>query len=81
MPSDSYPWWVKLTLLGSRTRRSQWFWIGFELLVGATLVWLAIDERGAGRILTLIAAAWAFVVAVVSYATIKWIDRNGEWNQ
>ena len=80
VPPERYPWWVKLTLLGSRTRRSQWFWIGFELVVGAVLLALAIDT-GAGRVLYLIAAIWAFVVAAMSYATILWIDRNGEWNR
>ncbi len=78
VPPERYPWWVKVTLLGSRTRRSQWFWIGFELVTGAVLVALALDT-GDGRVLYVIAAIWAFVVAAMSYATILWIDRNGEW--
>jgi hypothetical protein len=72
---------VKFTLLGSRTRKSQWFWIGFELVVGAVLVWIAFGETGAGRQLYVIAAAWAFVLAGLSIATVQWMDRNGEWRQ
>lgn len=79
IPPERYPWWVKLTLLGSRTRRSQWFWIGFEMIVGAVLVVLAIDEAGPGRILFLVAATWAFLVAAASIATIGWIDDHGRW--
>ena len=79
-PPERYPWWVRLTLLGSRTRRSQWFWVAFEALAGVVLLWLALTETSpTGRILYLIAAAWAFVVAVASFGTILWIDRNGEW--
>ena len=81
VPPEKYPWWVKLTLFGSRTKRSQWFWIGFEIVVGAALVWAALGETGVGRQLNVIAAAWAFGLAVLSYATILWIDRNGEWRQ
>jgi hypothetical protein len=81
VPPERYPWWVKFTLLGSRTRKSQWFWIGFELVVGAVLVWTAFGESGAGRQLYVIAAAWAFVLAGLSIATVQWVDRNGEWRQ
>lgn len=80
VPPERYPWWVKFTLLGSRTRRSQWFWIGFEVVVGLALIWTAFGETGAGRQLYVIAAGWAFLLAAVSYATIVWVDRNGEWN-
>ena len=81
VPPERYPWWVKLTLLGARTRRSQWFWIGFEIVVGVALVWVALSETGVGRQLNVVAAAWAFLVAGVSYVTILWIDRNGVWRQ
>jgi hypothetical protein len=79
IPPERYPWWVKLTLFGARTRRSQWFWVGFEIVVGVALVWAAFSETGVGRQLNVIAAAWALGLAVVSYMTIVWIDRNGEW--
>ena len=81
VPPERYPWWVKLTLFGSRTRRAQWFCLGFDIVVGLALVWAAFGEAGVGRQLTVIAAGWAFVLAAASYATIVWIDRNGEWAQ
>ena len=81
VPPERYPWWVKVTLLGARTRRSQWFWIGFELVVGVALIWAALGEVGVGRQLTAIAAAWAFGLAAVSFATLLWVDRNGEWRE
>jgi hypothetical protein len=80
VPPERYPWWVKLTLLGFRTRRSQWIWVSFEVLTIFVLVYLALTETdGATRALYLIAALWAFIVAAVSFRTITWVDRNGEW--
>jgi hypothetical protein len=70
-----------LTLLGSRTRRSQWFWIGFEVVVGLALVWTAFGETGAGRQLYVVAAGWAFFLAALSFATLRWVDQNGEWSE
>lgn len=80
VPPERYPWWVKLTLMGSRTRRSQWLWISFELFVGLVLIYLALTETsGVARILQFFAALWALTLAAVSVFTIQWVDRYGEW--
>jgi hypothetical protein len=82
VPPERYPWWVKLTLFGSKTRRSQWLWVSFEFFVGLVLVYLALTETNAGaRFLQVIAALWAFTLAAASVLTIRWMDRHGEWTQ
>ena len=77
---DQYPWWVRFSLLGARTRGSQWFWVGLSIVVGVLLIVFAADTVGPARIVYLIAAAWAFVAATLYWATIRWMDRHGNWS-
>ena len=82
LPSDRYPWWVKLTLLGSKTRQSQWFWFSFEIFVAIVLIYLALTETNlTGRIVQAVAAFWAVLLAAASFATIRWMDEHGEWGR
>lgn len=75
-----YPWWVRFSLLGARTRRSQWFWVGLSVAAGILLIVFAADTAGPARIVYLIAASWAFVATGLYSSTIRWIDRHGTWS-
>ena len=80
VPPDQYPWWVRFSLLGGRTRRSQWFWTGLGVAVGLLLILFAVDTLGPARVVYVLAAAWAFVAAGLYGFTIRWMDRHGTWN-
>ena len=91
---SKYPWWVKSPY--SRQDAAQPVVLDFRTSSRACVgcdrrdpvtsrcrraLFVSLGETGAGRQLYVIAAAWAFVLAAVSYATILWMDRNGEWHQ
>ncbi len=80
IPPERYPWWVKFSLLGAGTRRSQWFWVGLSIAAGILLFVFAADTVGPARIVYVIAAAWAFVAAGLYWSTIRWMDRHGSWD-
>ena len=75
-----YPWWVRFSLLGARTRRSQWFWVGLSVAAGVLLTVFAADTLGPARYVYLIAAAWAFIASALYWSTIRWMDRHGTWS-
>jgi hypothetical protein len=81
VPPDRYPWWVKFSRLGSRSRSSQKFWVAAS--VGAALLcfWLALDETGLFRAMLALAGVWGFIAAGLYYGTIRWIDRHGSWDE
>lgn len=81
MPSDRYPWWVRFSLMGGRTRSRQWFWTGLSIVAGILLIVFAADRVGPARIVYLLAAAWAFVAATLYWSTIRWMDRHGSWDR
>lgn len=77
---DQYPWWVRFSLVGARTRNSQWFWVGLSLVVGALLLVFAREAAGPAKFVYLFAAAWALVAAGLYWSTIRWMDRHGTWS-
>jgi hypothetical protein len=85
VPREHWPWWVKVSLIGSSSRRAQWFWAGASAISGAVLLALAATQPRADvmealtTIVFLIAAVLAFVAAAIYWSTIRWMDRHGDW--
>ena len=73
-PRDQYPWWVRFSLVGARTRNSQWFWVGLSVVVGALLLVFAREADGPAKFVYLLAAG-------LYWSTIRWMDRHGSWDQ
>ena len=77
IPRDQYPWWVKLTIKESTSRRAAWFWFALSALFGMLgMVFLVLQI---GFFAPLIAAVGGPIAAVFYLLTIKWMDRHGEW--
>jgi hypothetical protein len=79
VPPERYPWWVKFSLIGAKSRSSQWFWVFASLGAAVLLIVLGFMETGPWRYLLGLAAIWAFIAAGLYYFTIRWMDKHGAW--
>jgi hypothetical protein len=78
-PPRQYPWWVRITMLGSSSRRALRFWSGMYLVSAVASVLYGIwfeDDLTFG----LLFAALFFLLALAHWLTIRWIDRHGTWS-
>lgn len=81
----SYPWWVRLSLAGSRTRGAVlgYFWmclVCLPLFVGIG-VWLRFESPAfaLGGLLFIIAGVTSAPAALMYWLTIRWVDQHGRW--
>jgi hypothetical protein len=81
VPPERYPWWVKWARLGARSKASQFMWFGIEVALTVLLLFFAVFDTGRERIIDIVLAIWAATIAVMSLATIWWIDKYGTWEQ
>jgi hypothetical protein len=75
VPRSSYPFWVKFSIFGLRTRRGMWGFFALSLLLVALAMILAVQDR------VLVLFALPFVGSATMYwAAMRWIDRHGSWD-
>ena len=70
MDRKNWPWWIRLSLLGIKTRRAALMWCGASILLG---LGAAIYFKDAGWL-------WVWIAAILYYVPLKWVDRNGSWS-
>jgi hypothetical protein len=77
--SKERPVWVRIGLLGTRSRRSAWICVGVSLAIaiGAVVLGLADRRLFLGSLALL---PFMLVSALGYYCAIRWVDRNGSWS-
>jgi hypothetical protein len=74
-----WPWWVRLSLLGTKSRRALWAWTWASLALGVVLVVVGLwINRPFYAVLGAIGGPWA---AAMYWLTVRWIDQHGSWDQ
>ena len=85
MPPAAYPWWVKLCMIGARSRRAMVAYMWLSAAAAVLLVGLAVINAGTLRASTatiLWVGAAALALAVPWYwLAIRWIDSHGSWDR
>jgi len=79
VPPERYPWWVKFSRLGARSRTSQMFWVAASVGAAVLCFALAVDETGPFRAVLAIAGTWGFISGGLYFGTIRWMDQHGSW--
>jgi hypothetical protein len=88
MPGDdrrAYPWWVRVSLFGSRTRSQVMTWCWLCLVFCPVCLGIGIwlhGESPAFRIPSymFIGAGVGFIPAAALYwLAARWVDRHGNW--
>jgi hypothetical protein len=79
VPPERYPWWVKFSLMGAKTRNAQWFWVIASIVAGVIVLLLVYTDRRGFDVWLGLAGLWGFAAAGLYFATILWMDRNGNW--
>lgn len=81
VPADRYPWWVKICLIGGRSRAAQWLYAGLSIVAaGICGLLLAVADPRPTTAALLAFGGVGFIVSAVWYLlTILWIDRHGSW--
>ncbi|MBA4063510.1 MAG: hypothetical protein C0501_07310 [Isosphaera sp.] len=80
-----YPWWVRVSLFGSRTRSRvmSYFWMSLifcPVCLGIGLWLLAESPVFKVSAWMFLAAGVLFVPAALLYwFSVRWVDRNGRW--
>ena len=77
VPRDQYPWWVKITISRTGSRRTAWNYFVLCAVLGG--LGIALYMAGIGFFAPLIAAIGGPIGAVMYLLAIKWVDRYGEW--
>jgi hypothetical protein len=72
-----YPWWVKMGLWGLPNRPAVWGFVWLSVALAAVvppyMFWAGYPRWPAG---------FLFLLAALAYwQTIRWVDRNGEWQE
>jgi hypothetical protein len=73
-----WPWWVRLTLLGTKSRAALWAWIWVSLALAVVLIIVGLWTNG--PFYTVLGAIGGPLAAAMYWLTIRWIDRNGSWD-
>jgi hypothetical protein len=77
VPPSEYPWWVKLGMIGSSSRRALWGWAIASLVAAAACLLVGLWLAEAYFIAL---GAIGFPLAALMYwLTIRWIDQHGSW--
>ena len=81
IPPERYPWWVRFTLIGARTRERQWLFFWLSLLLAPISVYYALFLARTPGSLTagLIGGIGLLIAALMYWLTIRWMDRHGTW--
>lgn len=78
VPPERYPWWVKFSLVGAKSRTAQWFWVFASLAAASLLLVLAYTDRG--NVWLVFGGLWGFAAAGLYFGTILWMDKRGTWD-
>ena len=78
VPPD-WPWWVRLSLVGSKSRAALWGWALVSLALGVGLIVVGLwINRPFYAVVGAIGGPWA---AGMYWLAIRWIDRRGAWDK
>ncbi len=77
MTPESYPWWVKLTLLSARTRRAMKFYFVASVGLGVGLVVVGLLANSMYYVL--LGLIGAPLSALAYGMSTRWIDAHGSW--
>ncbi len=77
MTPESYPWWVKLTLLSARTRRAMTFYFVASVALGVALVVVGLLANSMYYVL--LGLIGAPLSALAYGMSMRWIDAHGSW--
>jgi hypothetical protein len=77
--SKERPVWVRIGLLGTRSRRSAWICVAVSLAIALASVALGLADR---RFFfgSVILDVLMIVSTLGYYCSIRWVDRNGSWS-
>ena len=74
-----WPWWVRLSLGGSKSRAALLRWAGLSLVFGALVVAFGLWSNLAWSTgVGLIGGPFA---ALMYWLAIRWIDQRGAWDK
>lgn len=81
VPRESYPWWVKFSLIGTPGRTGQWFFVWLSVASAfACIAYGTLNPGSSLSIYLLLVGGIGFLFAAAMYwLTIRWIDRHGTW--
>jgi hypothetical protein len=75
IPRSKYPIWVKLSLLGVPGRAGLWFFVWLSIIGAIVCIVFGFrDPR-------FFAGAFFLFAALMYWLTIRWVDRNGSWDE
>ena len=79
LPRDQWPWWVKVGLIGSPSRKAMWAWVAASIVFGVAAAAYGLTSDRLHY--TIGGAIGGGVAALMYWLTIRWIDRHGSWEE